>query len=235
MKNDRSIIGVSYNKDMKKWEAKIMVNRKRILIGWFTDRDEARRAYDEYAIRVRGINCRLNFPPPEPENLIPNTRLIRVSRGEYAIVDEKNFERLNKYRWHLHVDNKSGVCYVYRYKGTYKQKTIKMHSEVMGITDNTPVDHIFHDGKDNTENHLRICTISQNNKNQKVNSSRGTSKYKGVHFDKRTGKWVAQINSKGKRIYIGSFETQKLAAIAYNEQAIIEYGEYCDLNVIEDD
>ena len=42
-----------------------------------------------------------------------------------------------------------------------------------------------------------------------------TSNYKGVHYDKKAKRFIAQIKNKGKGVYLGSFKIEKHAAIAY--------------------
>ena len=39
-----------------------------------------------------------------------------------------------------------------------------------------------------------------------------TSRHRGVSFDKRTGSWRVQVWVGGQQLYIGSFETEKIAA-----------------------
>eukprot|EP00984_Skeletonema_dohrnii_P020662 scaffold10143_cov119-Skeletonema_dohrnii-CCMP3373.AAC.1 len=50
----------------------------------------------------------------------------------------------------------------------------------------------------------------------------GASKYKGVHFDKRTEKWQAQISIDGKQRHIGSYESEEEAAVDY-ARAVFKY------------
>jgi len=63
----------------------------------------------------------------------------------------------------------------------------------------------------------------------------GTSKYKGVYFDKtgtRKKRWRAVISEENKITKLGRFLTEKEAAIAYNNKAIELYGERAILNKI---
>lgn len=66
----------------------------------------------------------------------------------------------------------------------------------------------------------------------RANSNRGannTSGYKGVHL--KDGKhWYAQINVKGKKLYVGRFKTAKEAARAYDTAAIQHHGEFARTN-----
>jgi len=46
--------GVSFNKQSNKWESKIMLDKKRIFLGYFDDEDDAGQAYND-AIRKYGL------------------------------------------------------------------------------------------------------------------------------------------------------------------------------------
>ena len=54
------------------------------------------------------------------------------------------------------------------------------------------------------------------------------SKYKGVEKTKNT--WYARITVNGDKIYLGSFPTEKEAAMAYDTAASRHFGEFAQLN-----
>jgi len=58
---------------------------------------------------------------------------------------------------------------------------------------------------------------------------KGSSRYKGVHYEPPRNKWVAQC--KGKKL--GRFDNQEDAAKAYNDAAISIFGEFAVLNMID--
>ena len=65
-----------------------------------------------------------------------------------------------------------------------------------------------------------------------VRKSRGTI-YKGIfkiNDDKRSKLWRANVYVNGKRHYVGSYATDKEAAIAYDEAAVKLLGDRCITN-----
>lgn len=54
--------GVSWYKNISKWEARIQVSGKRIFLGHFTDETKAARAYDAAARHYFGDSAYFNFP-----------------------------------------------------------------------------------------------------------------------------------------------------------------------------
>jgi len=64
--------GVSWNKQKRKWEAQIQVNRKHKHLGVFGNEKDAAYCYDAGALRYFGEFARLNFPERKDDE--PNTR-----------------------------------------------------------------------------------------------------------------------------------------------------------------
>lgn len=110
------------------------------------------------------------------------------------------------------------------------------------------VDHIDRNSINNKINNLRSATVIQNSRNRSSNKNT-SSKYVGVSLNHITivnklkdgscksysyVKWLAQISSANKRIRIGHFKTEKEAAIAFNIAAKLHYGEFTNLNIVED-
>lgn len=97
-----------------------------------------------------------------------------------------------------------------------------------------PIDHPMN--RDDNIN-TRLATYSQNNYNRpKQKTFKGlqtTSQYKGVCFDKKSGKWQASICYKRKNIYLGQFAEEQEAAVAYNNAAKKYFKEFALLNQIE--
>lgn len=147
---------------------------------------------------------------------------IPVKGGLFALVDDEDFERLSKMKWYLN----SKRYAISKVKGV----SILMHRYILDLNlASLEVDHVNGDGLDNRKANLRICTHAQNLMNQKTPVS-NTSGYKGVHWHKGDKKWHARIYVNFKKIHIGSFNDAKAAAQAYNEAAILYYGEFARIN-----
>lgn len=86
---------------------------------------------------------------------------------------------------------------------------------------NMEVDHINpgYNVKENNIENLQLLSKSHNSLKKRANKN-GLSKYKGVTKDKRNKDkpWRCYYTFNGKRYYIGSFETELDAALAYDEK-----------------
>lgn len=101
----------------------------------------------------------------------------------------------------------------------------------LGAKPGQVVDHIDGNRTNNCLGNLRLCTHSQNCANQRTNRTRKYSKYRGV--SKSKGKWFAQIQWLNKHYNLGSFSSEKEAALAYNKAASDFHKEYAVLNEVE--
>lgn len=147
----------------------------------------------------------------------------------YAFVSDEDYYELVKYSWSL----SNGYAVGRPQNG---RKT-SMHLHVFhSNTKNTydVVDHINQNKLDNRRTNLRGNSLSGNAHNSfKKKSLNSTSTFRGVRT--RKGKWLSEITKDKKYYYIGSFNTEKEAAIAYNNKATELYGDFACLNVITED
>ena len=157
-------------------------------------------------------------------------RRISMGEGKYALVDQKDYYRLNYYNW---TTKGSGErCYAVRLECDSKRmRFVSMHRAIMGRPKGLQVDHRNRKRLDNRRENLRTATNSQNQYNKNKTKSKTSSIYKGVTYIKSTGKWRAQIMVSRKNIALGEYDEEIEAAKAYDEGAKKYHGEFARLNL----
>ena len=139
-------------------------------------------------------------------------KLIPLTQGEFALVDDSDFEYLSQWKWHL--SKRRSKHYAARNRSKRELEgphLILMHREVCA---GPMVDHRDGNGLNNQRDNLRTCTNSQNLHNRGAQTN-NTSGVKGVCWDKANNKWLGQLRVAGKNIKIGRFDTIEEAESAY--------------------
>jgi hypothetical protein len=134
---------------------------------------------------------------------------------EYALVDEDDFEKVNKYRWRL----VNGYA-----QGIVKGKDIRLHHFVLKKPENgNVIDHSNQDRLNEQKQNLKEVSRSENSHNQQKNTNiESTSKFKGVCWDKNANFWVAKCTIDKNKVHLGSFESEEEAAKAYDIYTFIK-------------
>lgn len=157
------------------------------------------------------------------------TREIPLTKGKVAIVDDADYEWLSRWKW-CYIRTSEGCEYVMRkIRRDGRQMTILMHRLIVNPQPGYEVDHIDHNGLNNTRGNLRQCTHQENMRNKRRRAD-ASAPYKGVWYQKRGGGWGANITIDGKRTHLGTYETVEKAALAYDEAARLHFGEFAKLN-----
>ena len=158
-----------------------------------------------------------------------NTVEIKLNRGFVAIVDEDDFERVNAYKWSKCKGKRGKTCYAIT---NINGKKVRLHRFILGMTDpKIEVDHKDANGMNNSKINLRPATRKQNAQNLPIRENSKTG-YKGVCLRKGRTTYQAHIGINGKTKVLGCFNTKEDAARAYNEAALMNYGEFSNLNEI---
>lgn len=153
------------------------------------------------------------------------SKLIPLSRGISAIVDDYDFDQLSIYRWW---SNNYG--YAMREECSRgEKKTILMHRYIMGVQKGTLLDHKNGLRHDNRRSNLRVAAFSQNMCNTKLRSD-STSGYKGVCWDKAKTKWMSHIVFQGRQYFLGYYSTPEEAAYVYDQVALQVHGQFARIN-----
>jgi hypothetical protein len=140
---------------------------------------------------------------------------IKLTQGKFALVDDEDFEWLNRWKWHLNGQGYACRTVYVIGSGRKNQKCnrIRMHRLINNTPESFQTDHINRNRIDNRKINLRTVTDQENkfNLSLKINN---TSGYRGVTWDKQTNKWMAQIAASGKNHKLGRFINIKDAIIA---------------------
>jgi hypothetical protein len=161
-------------------------------------------------------------------------RRIYLGEGEYTTVDPDVYYRLGHYRWFT-VGNKRKMYAERSIKtGPNETKMERLHRVIMNAGPETIIDHRDGNSMNNLIENLRPATHSQNNCNVPKRKNT-TSHYKGVYFDKKRKRWRVYIKFNKKKIYLGTFESEIDAALAYDRAAKKYQGEFARLNFANTD
>lgn len=158
-------------------------------------------------------------------------KIIPLTKGQFALVDNEDFSRINIYDRQAAWSAKTQNYYAHRSgrpDADGKRRTIGMHREVMRLDPDDPrvVDHQNLNPLDNRRStNLRIATQSQNAMNRTLSKANSTG-YKGVTFDKDAQKFRSHIRYKGGQKNLGYFDDALSAHLAYRKAAEEHYGEF---------
>lgn len=152
-----------------------------------------------------------------------------------CFVDDEDYNKVSIYKWFVMKRDRTFYAGIWIHKPNEKKKCLLMHRLILNLTErNELCDHVNHNGLDNQKLNLRKCDTTQNNSNTRP-SINGTSKYLGVSWDKKRKKWAANLTSNRKKIFLGRYVNELLAAEAYNIAALKIHGKFANLDVIKED
>lgn len=163
------------------------------------------------------------------------TREIPLTKGKVALVDDDDYEALNKFNW-CAFRVKTGDYYAVRsssISGGQSRRTILMHREIANAPAGLEVDHINGVTLDNRRANLRLATKSQNAANRRKKKPSTSSQYLGVTWHTLRGKWAARITVNWEHRHLGLYVDEREAALAYDRAARQYRGEFAVLNFPE--
>ncbi len=152
-------------------------------------------------------------------------RQIYLSNSDLVVlIDDSDFELVTQYRWQWQKPGHAVTCS----HGT----TILMHCLIMGPSpkDGLIVDHRDDNGLNNQRSNLRFATYGQNCQRGNFKIKNKTSNFRGVRYDALRDRYRASIYFNNKEKFLGRFNTEKAAAIAYNVAARELFGDEAYFN-----
>lgn len=153
------------------------------------------------------------------------------------LVDADEIPRLKEidYLWNTHYKPCTKTYYsAYTlYKGIIDGKpsyeSIYLARFIMNVTDpNITVDHWNHDTLDNRKENLRITVKGPNDKHRSGKNSNNKSGYRNVCWDKKSNKWMIQLQIEGKNTVLKRFPKDQLDEAGAYAKKMREkyYGEF---------
>lgn len=158
-------------------------------------------------------------------------KTIPLTKGKVTIVDDIDYEIFGSFKWSAKENRRKFTTNWYAVRSVHingKKHCLRLHREIlkrMGYS-NFECDHRDGNSLNNRRCNLRTATRSQNNMNRP--NINGISQYKGVYRNKN--KWCAQIQINSKKIYLGRFDSEVVAAKTYDNKAKELFGEFGKLN-----
>ena len=127
-------------------------------------------------------------------------------------VDAEDVYAVSRYPWSL-----DGVYVATKIGRGRTIRPVRLHVFLMGRAPaGREWDHRNRDKLDNRRANLRLTDRAGNSQNQGLRAT-NTSGFRGVHWDRRRGKWRAQIRNDGRGVYLGHFPSREGAWVARRE------------------
>jgi len=165
-------------------------------------------------------------------------KIIKTKNKE-IILDEKDYEYLSNFKWKTVKKGNDWYAVIAKMKGKGKETTqIYLHEFLIELDNQDCIGFKNKNTLDNRRENLfgvsKGYNLSRTRKRLTVNGKKPGSIYKGVTKRIKRGKltWEVRITKDKQTFYIGSYKTQKKAALAYNKKALELYGEHAFQNKV---
>ncbi|KAK9819767.1 hypothetical protein WJX72_002140 [[Myrmecia] bisecta] len=223
--------GVSKNKD--KWVAQIGREKRLCYLGLFETEEEAARAFDVAALRLRGEQAETNFPASDYSEELQS--LNEAAGATHALPVRRRRNKASQFRGvclasgkyisQITVDGKHHYLGVFPTEEdaarAYDRKAIELRGN--SAATNFPIEDYMEGG---AAANLGEAEPSQGG--QAVGQRGSSSRFRGVTGSQ--GKWIAQLVADKKYNYLGTFSTEEEAAQAYDKAALVLLGPSAQTN-----
>jgi hypothetical protein len=195
--------------------------------------------------RLREKLARVGKPYPDPDRSGCYRVPLRITKngGGYveAIIDAEDLPIVAGRRWNYTVrrtpDGDRDGCVILAVHRGHKPQLRRL---IMGVEEKglfVLVGHANGDPLDCRRCNLVVRTAAERTRGyHKFKHRQGrptTSRFKGVCWNEREGKWFAQIGYQNQRIKLGTFGCEEDAAVAYDEAARTYFGAEARVNFPE--
>lgn len=151
------------------------------------------------------------------------TKQIPLTQGQFATVDDWNYDRLMQWKWYAVWSPLTCSFYAVRTGKRPFRKQVHMSREIMHTPNGLVCDHIDHDTLNYSEENLRNVTYSQNAMNRRA--SRNNKSYEKNICVHGIG-YQVQVKKSGLKTYRKYFKTLADAIAARDEALKKFHGEF---------
>lgn len=137
------------------------------------------------------------------------------------MVDDSDYEVFGGLNWRA--SKRKNGFYVVRHN---HNKKIYLHREILGAPKGVEVDHRDGNGLNNLRRNLRLATRAQNSSGFATLISGKTSRFRGVSWDRKNQMWLVTIRKNYKKLNLGRYEEESVAARVYDAVARKLFGEF---------
>lgn len=149
--------------------------------------------------------------------------------GHRVLLDEQDLHLLELGAWRIIDKPRNRYVKLNKSIGG-KIVTLYLHRLVVGAKPGETVDHINGDTLDCRRTNLRLVGRRENCRNR-TKKAASTSRFKGVSFDTKTGRWRMQIRLNDRRVS-KAFRTEFEAAYYYDLMSLEHHREFGVRNLL---
>jgi phage anti-repressor protein len=209
--------GVFWCNEKQKWRAALKMHYTEVFLGYYTTEIEGAKAYNDYSLFINNrdftnymLNENIPDYTPNPRDIPEETKETQIQsktssyNGVSYNVQRKYYETSIKYnRKTYHLGNNVDELECAK---LYNQQALYFNNEFH-------TNYVLNDIPGYT---TQPRNVYQDIQDKKLNNK--TSKYYGVTFSKRAGKFRVVVVHNKKQIHIGFFQNELDAARAYNQK-----------------
>lgn len=160
-----------------------------------------------------------------PVRIEGDLAFIKLSQNLEAVIDASDAPLVAGRNWHAVLNRNVFYARSCGRAESGKRRMVPLHRLLMSPPDGLLVDHIDGDGLNCRRSNMRLATVAENTRNQRL-SVANKSRRRGVLWHKKQQKWVAYIGVSGRTLHLGRFDDLEEAAAKRAEAEAKYYSEF---------